>query len=404
MTLTLALCAALLAQPQDADPKVLEADVLLQKLGGPLAERRAATTRLIELRRASTHVFNFLCDKAQTVRDPVVRARLHYILGALFIRAAWTRDNAGLPGFHFGGDDAATIVYLDVNSRITFLDAGSGKQVVQTTPSAPFLRPPIVAGQTVFLPLDYGNGPMLRVLNLDDPKDVVTRRGLANWAVARIGDHVGLLLSGKLSSISTLEPKKSEWEVAVKDAEGMAAAGDRFVWADSKGKLTAVESATGVKSWEAEGPARARLLGAPDALITSTNQGFQAFAADSGKRLWSRDMPNVFSAAIGRYVVFSDGVETGCLEASTGARLWTRTQNQPVAMRLQPMRGLPPPALVNKHMVVTVDNKLQFVNLTSGLVEGEFEVEPQIHGLIVTDRFVLVFHGRSKLTALRVAD
>jgi hypothetical protein len=61
--------------------------------------------------------------------------------------------------------------------------------------------------------------------------------------------------------------------------------------------------------------------------------------------------------------------------------------------------------VAGRHALLYNQGKLDFVNLVSGVTEGEFELDrKQLRGISVSERYVLLFHGSNKLSLLRIAD
>jgi len=381
------------------DPAVAEADALIAKLRAPLRQRREATDALLKLRRASYAVRPHLEDRLSASNDPIVRVRLDFVVRALIVEPAWTVENPPPSGSAHAGDDRTTIVTITSHGRVRALDAATGKLALETEPCATFFARPVVVRDRVVLPLGYVNGPMLRFIDLEQKAPAVNHRAsaLRPALLARDGDRVAMTMSGRLVTIPLGDPEKKELDLELRDECALAAADGHLAWANRRGRITCVETETGKTLWTAEGPHVPRLSVADGVLVAVGSARVAAFSLDDGREVWARNASIGLSAVHRGVVLYAVGSETTCADAATGAVRWTdRSGRLAEAMQTG--------AFADDHAVVNAGDRLEFVSLRTGAVDGAYPCEIRIRGIAVSERFVLVWHGANKLTALRVAD
>ncbi len=410
MIVAVAFTLSLFAQ-EGADDKVLEADRLIHQLRGPLAERRDATDQLLKLRRASHAVNLHLRDKLELAKDPLIRARLAYIVEALILEELWTREeNAAPPTVTLAADDRETFVYLAGDARTIGIELKTGDRAFEFAASGIWTAAPIILEKKAFFLTLFSTGPALKCINFADRKEAAMIRGANPGAagMATTRDRVFALLSGKMFRVDPEKPREKLWEFTLNDDPfGLAASGNTCAAISRRGTITAIDAATGKKAWTANGPMNARLFGNATGYVAASLQLVEAFSADTGRKLWSRPFQYAFSECVDRYVItVSHTQEVECLDVLTGATCWRRMDlNARAIVSKSGQWKMPTPPFAGRHVIFLLDGRLQFVNLATGATEGEFQCDRGLmRGLCVSPRHALVFHGSNKMTALRVAD
>lgn len=163
--------------------------------------------------------------------------------------------------------------------------------------------------------------------------------------------------------------------------------GGRVFAADTKGRVTAYDEATGKEIWETKTDiAIASGVGVGEGLVVVGSSEAQIVALDwrDGHEVWrtevSSEVLSIPGANQGIVVIQSvDGKLTG-LKASDGARVWVYERSVPVLS----LRGTSSPVLVQGAVIAAGDNgKLAVVDLARGVVGWETSIA--------------VPHGRSEL-------
>jgi outer membrane protein assembly factor BamB len=216
--------------------------------------------------------------------------------------------------------------------------------------------------------------------------------------MARDGDTIAAMLTGRLVAIEMSKPGERAWDRELRDECGLAAGHGRVVWANRRGRLTCLESDSGKEAWTADGPHVPKLAATDGVVVAASGTQVAAYDIKDGRKLWDKFAMIEFSAVHAGAVLYGVGDRVTCLDAVSGATRWTEERNAAWSAAVQ--TG----AIAGEHIVVNGATQLEFVNLRSGQVEGTYRIDVRSRGLAVSERFVLLWHGANRLTGLRIAD
>ncbi len=318
----IAVLLALCLQPE------AEVDRQVAKLRGTPAERREATDALIKLKKRDKKVRERLAELLKKEEDPRVQARIEYVLTAVWLESLWNiplEQNS----YMFAAATRDRVVVASQHGRIVALRARDGSSEWTHNLNDVVYAAPIVAGDEVHVAA-YKAKALLR-LRADGAKVKATGRAMDVNGMQRIASDgtyvVYASAQNRLRCEKLADGKSVELANAVASYPAAVADG-RVFYIDGQSRVTCADAAKGAVLWQ-EG--RGYWIAGADAarVVVLDSQGTaKAYAADSGKELWSQQNDMVrkglyASALTGTRVLIPDyqgGLSA--LNAATGRPEW----------------------------------------------------------------------------------
>lgn len=304
----------------------------------------------------------------------------------------WRYDAAAAFGPAPAVAAGGTLVVVTKKGEAHAVDVETGRRLAVGDLKAPIAGAPVLTERTLFAALAEG-------------KRTVAAYDLANgarrWAVEAGPHEAGLLLAGGTlvaagldGTVRGIEPGRGEvrWTATPDSTAGFFAApvalsDARLAVADDRGRITALDLATGALAWTADAGApvyETPAAGAGLLVVPTTRGRLVALDATTGAEHWALQLDDA-TVRFAAPAIASDAVLVGAsdgslraLDVATGAERWRFVADGNVAAA---------PLVAGESVFVgTMGERLYALDLATGTVrweselEGRVKSEPILHG------------------------